>query len=151
MRFSCLIKLLVAALVASLVGYFIVAAINPQDVPAASLFATGMLLGALFGGILTALMHKPAAVATEETTSSNIYVGNLPFNAGQDDVKNLFSPYGEVIDIRLVRDRRSKRFKGYGFVEMDSAGAAAAIKQLDGADYAGRTLRVNEAKKKGEA
>jgi len=150
MRFSCFIKLLIAALVSSIVGYFILAAIDPQGVPAASLFATGMLLGALFGGILTALVHKPASATAEEPASSNIYVGNLPFNAGQDDVKNLFSPYGQVLDIRLVRDRRSKRFKGYGFVEMDSAGAKAAIEQLDGADYAGRTLRVNAAKRKGE-
>ncbi len=150
MRFSCFIKLLVAALAASLVGYFIVSAINPQSMPTASLFATGIILGTLFGGILTALVHKPATTTVDEAASSNIYVGNLPFNAGQDDVKNLFAPYGQVIDIRLVKDRRSKRFKGYGFVEMDSEGAKAAIKQLDGADYAGRTLRVNEAKRKGE-
>jgi hypothetical protein len=150
---SCFAKLFGASLIASLVGYFAVSALDPKSVPGASLFATGLLLGALFGGLLVALAPKPSETAVEEggeEASSNIYVGNLPFNAGADDVKNLFAPFGTVIDVRLVKDRRSKRFKGYCFVEMDAAGAHAAIAQLDGTDYAGRTLRVNEAKKKGE-
>jgi len=150
MSLSCFIKLFAAAIAASLVGYYVLSAMNPQGVPVASLFATGITLGTIFGGLLVALAPKSSAAAKVASSSSNLYVGNLPFNAGSDDVKNLFSPYGEVIDIRLVKDRRSKRFKGYGFVEMDAAGAESAIKQLDGADYAGRTLRVNEAKKKGE-
>jgi len=154
MSLSCFVKLFAAAIAASLVGYFVLSAINPQGVPAASLFATGIALGTIFGGLLVALVPKPSTSVSATTStsdeSSNIYVGNLPFNAGSDDVKNLFSPFGQVIDVRLVKDRRSKRFKGYGFVEMNAAGAKAAIQQLDGNDYAGRTLRVNEAKKKGE-
>ena len=50
----------------------------------------------------------------------------------------------------MVKDRRSRRPKGYGFVEMNTADARSAIKHLNGTDYAGRTLRVNEGKKKGE-
>jgi len=151
MSLSCFIKLFVVALAASLVGYYALSAISPQNVPAASLFATGITLGIIFGGLLVALAPKPSAARpAKKGESSNLYVGNLPFNAGVDDVKNLFAPFGEVIDVRLVKDRRSKRFKGYGFVEMDASGAIEAIKQLDGNDYAGRTLRVNEAKKKGE-
>lgn len=149
MSVSCFIKLFAVAMVASLAGYYVVAAVDPAGIPAASLFATGITLGTIFGGLLVALAPKPG-VAEAAATSSNIYVGNLPFNAGNDDVKNLFSPYGEIIDIRLVKDRRSKRFKGYGFVEMNVEGAKSAIQHLDGTDYAGRTLRVNEAKKKNE-
>jgi len=155
MSASCFVKLVVAAGVASLLGYGVLVAINPQGVPAASLFATGIMLGTMFGGLLAALAPKSSATTkatstSSDVSSSNIYVGNLPFNAGSDDVKNLFAPFGQVIDVRLVKDRRSKRFKGYGFVEMDTHGAEAAIKQLDGVDYAGRKLRVNEAKRKGE-
>jgi len=150
MSVSCFIKLFAAAIAASLVGYYILSAINPAGVPVASLFATGITLGTIFGGLLVALAPKSSADGQAERGTSNLYVGNLPFNAGSDDVKNLFAPFGEVIDVRLVKDRRSKRFKGYGFVEMDTVGAIEAIKQLDGNDYAGRTLRVNEAKKKGE-
>ncbi|MDQ6982360.1 MAG: RNA-binding protein [Mariprofundus sp.] len=149
MNLSCFMKLFAVAIAASLVGYYALSAINPMGVPAASLFATGITLGTILGGLLVALAPKPGASETV-TASSNIYVGNLPFNAGNDDVKNLFSPYGEIIDVRLVKDRRSKRFKGYGFVEMSVADAKSAIQHLDGTDYAGRTLRVNEAKKKGE-
>ena len=152
MSISCFVKLCLAGLVASFVGYYLLGAIDPQHVPAASLFATGILLGTIFGGLLVALAPKGGEQAAQaEDDSLNIYVGNLPFNAGDDDVKNLFAPFGTVIEVRLVKDRRSKRFKGYGFVEMDAHGARAAMKQLDGADYAGRTLRVNEAKKKGES
>lgn len=150
MSLSCFIKLFIVAIAASLVGYYVVSTINPLGVPVASLFATGIALGTIFGGLLVALVPKPSASKPAKSGSSNLYVGNLPFNAGMDDVKNLFAPFGEVIDVRLVKDRRSKRFKGYGFVEMDTAGALEAIKHLDGKDYAGRTLRVNEAKKKGE-
>jgi len=82
--------------------------------------------------------------------TSSIYVGNLPFNAGENEVRNLFAPFGDVIEVRMVKDRRSRRPKGYGFVEMATDDAQAAIKQLDGTEYAGRTLRINEAKKKDE-
>ncbi len=152
---SCFIKLLGVAFVLSLVGYYIGGALGFEGVPAASVLATGLLIGCTFGGLLVSMAaskctSSSAAVASSDGESSNIYVGNLPFNAGEDDVKNIFSPYGEVIAIRLVKDRRSKRFKGYGFVEMSVAGAKAAIENLDGTDYAGRTLRINEAKKKDE-
>jgi len=150
MSLSCFIKLFAAAVVASLLGFFAVFAIGPGAIPDASLFATGIIIGTIFGGMLVALYPSTETTSNNSSSTSNIYVGNLPFNAGQDDIKNIFSPYGEVIDIRMVKDRRSKRFKGYAFVEMVSAGAEAAIKQLNDTDYAGRTLRVNEAKKKDE-
>ena len=149
---SCLMKLLGVSVAVSLVGYLLGNMFGFENVPAGSVLATGLFIGTLFGGLLVALVPKAKGetgnTATKGGDSSNIYVGNLPFNAGEDDVKNIFSPYGEVLDIRLVKDRRSKRFKGYGFVEMPVSGAKAAIENLDGTDYAGRTLRINEAKKK---
>jgi len=153
MSFSCFIKLFAAALVLSLAGYYSAGPLGLGSSPVGSIFATGLLIGCLVGGFLALLAPKSAerSVSKAESATSNLYVGNLPFNAGQDDIKNLFAPYGEVIDIRMVKDRRSKRFKGYAFVEMNTGGANAAIKQLDGNDYAGRTLRVNEAQKKAEA
>ena len=147
----CLMKLLLAAVLLALVGYFAGTALDLSGMPVASVLAVGLLLGCVLGGLLVVLAPKSttsSASTSDGAESGNIYVGNLPFNAGEDDVKNIFSPYGEVIDIRLVKDRRSKRFKGYGFVEMSAAGAKAAIENLDGTDYAGRTLRINEAKKK---
>ena len=77
--------------------------------------------------------------------TQRIYVGNLPFTATQEQVEELFSPHGEVISVALPIDRDSGRPRGFGFVEMESDGAAAAIRALDGADFGGRNLRVNEA------
>ena len=150
MSFSCFVKLFAAAIAASLVGFFAVKAIGTGGLPAESLFATGITIGTLFGGLLVILYPASEGGSKDDSGTSSVYVGNLPFNAGESDVKNLFAPYGKVIEVRLVKDRRSRRPKGYGFVEMDSTEARSAIKHLNGTDYAGRTLRVNEGKKKGE-
>lgn len=80
---------------------------------------------------------------------SNIYVGNLSFNATEEDVTNLFAQYGDVNSVRLITDRYSGQSKGFGFVEMAEADSAtAAISDLDGKDFQGRNLRVNEAESK---
>jgi RNA recognition motif-containing protein len=150
MSFSCFVKLFAAAIAASLVGFFAVSAIGTGGLPAASLFATGITIGTIFGGLLVVLYPASQSGSKDASGTSSIYVGNLPFNAGESDVKNLFAPYGEVIEVRLVKDRRSRRPKGYGFVEMSTSDARSAIKHLNDTDYAGRTLRVNEGKKKGE-
>jgi len=78
--------------------------------------------------------------------SKRIYVGNLPFSATQDDVRQVFGAYGNVHSIHLVEDRETGRPRGFGFVEMDDADADAAISGLDGTDMGGRPLKVNEAR-----
>ncbi len=151
MSFSCFIKLFLAATVISILGNFAVQLLDLTSIPGPSLFASGLIIGTIFGGLLVAFYPTSESVSSSKAGgTSNIYVGNLPFNAGHDEIKNLFSPFGEVIDIRMVKDRRSKRFKGYAFVEMHSIHANAAINHLNDTDYAGRTLRVNEAKQKDE-
>lgn len=81
---------------------------------------------------------------------TRIYVGNLPFSASEDDVRSLFTEYGSVEDVSLVSDRETGRPRGFGFVEMDNQGANAAIQALDGLEYGGRNLRVNEARPREE-
>ena len=78
--------------------------------------------------------------------AKNIYVGNLPWSATEDEVRNAFATYGEVVSVRLVEDRETGRPRGFGFVEMEDAGADKAIEALDGSDFGGRTLKVNEAR-----
>lgn len=75
-----------------------------------------------------------------------IYIGNLPFSATEDEVRELFAKHGEVVSVNLIMDRETGRIRGFGFVEMDDADAAAAISALDGTDMDGRNLRVNEAR-----
>ena len=77
----------------------------------------------------------------------NIYVGNLAFNANEEEVRSLFEPYGQVDRVQLITDRDTGQPRGFGFVEMpDDAQAEAAINALNGAAAFGRTLSVNEAR-----
>jgi RNA recognition motif-containing protein len=78
-----------------------------------------------------------------------IYLGNLPISVSEDDVKDLFGQYGEVASVSLITDRETGRPLGFGFVEMEPEAAAKAIEALDGTDFGGRTLRVNEARDRG--
>lgn len=75
-----------------------------------------------------------------------IYVGNLPFSSSEDELRALFTRHGSVDSVSVVTDRETGRPRGFAFVEMADANAAAdAIKALDGTQLGGRALRVNEA------
>ncbi len=77
----------------------------------------------------------------------SIYVGNLSFDAAQDDLHQVFTEYGSVKSVKLPTDRETGRVRGFAFVEMSSeAEEAAAIEALDGAEWMGRTLKVNKAR-----
>ncbi|NLO80948.1 MAG: RNA-binding protein [Xanthomonadaceae bacterium] len=75
----------------------------------------------------------------------SIYVGNLPYSASEDEVRELFAPFGPVESVRLMTDRETGRPRGFGFVRMSAADADAAIQALDGQPFGGRNLRINEA------
>src|SRR5499425_3618096 len=80
-----------------------------------------------------------------------IYLGNLAFTVTEQDVRELFAPYGVVDRINLLTDRETGRPRGFGFVEMaDDRAAQAAIAGLHGKEVAGRTLNVNEARQREE-
>lgn len=75
-----------------------------------------------------------------------MYVGNLPFDTNDQDLRTLFGEYGQVTDVHLPSDRETGRPRGFAFVTMDSKEAMEqAIKALDGQDFQGRNLRINEA------
>jgi RNA recognition motif-containing protein len=74
-----------------------------------------------------------------------IYVGNLPFSATETQVKDLFGKHGNVQSVSLIMDRDTGRPRGFGFVEIEDSGLAAALKALDGFEMDGRALKVNEA------
>ena len=76
---------------------------------------------------------------------TKMYVGNLPFEATEEAVRALFSAHGVVEKLSLIMDRDSGRPKGFGFVEMSNADASRAMQALNGADFEGRPLKVNEA------
>ncbi|MDA8164054.1 MAG: RNA-binding protein [Desulfobacteraceae bacterium] len=80
-----------------------------------------------------------------------IYVGNLPFSSSEADIRDLFSRHGVVYSVKMIHDRETGRPRGYGFVAMDESAAQAAIQALDGQIFGGRSLRVNEARRKNSA
>ncbi|NLZ67844.1 MAG: RNA-binding protein [Spirochaetales bacterium] len=78
--------------------------------------------------------------------AKNIYVGNISFKTTEDGLKDFFTQYGEVVRVKIVKDRETNRSQGYGFVEMsDDDAATAAITALNGKELDGRALRINEA------
>ncbi len=80
--------------------------------------------------------------------SMTLYVGNLPFSASQDEIQDLFAAHGDVVSVKLMMDRETGRPRGFGFVEMENDGAQAAMAALNGAQFQGRALRVNEAEQR---
>ena len=76
----------------------------------------------------------------------NIYVGNLPFTTKSADLEELFARFGDVESAAVITDRETGRSRGFGFVEMADDAATKAIQELDGSDFAGRRLTVNQAR-----
>lgn len=81
--------------------------------------------------------------------SNKIYVGNINYTTTENSLSSLFSQYGEVLSVNIIKDRFTDQSKGFGFIEMENSEAAVnAIGDLNGKELDGRTLRVNEAENK---
>lgn len=78
-----------------------------------------------------------------------LYVGNLPSSADEESVRALFATFGTVQSLSLVNDRQTGTPRGFGFVEMSTDDAAKAIRGLDGQNFGGRPLKVNESQERG--
>src|SRR6188508_3367887 len=79
----------------------------------------------------------------------NIYVANVPFKASQEDLKGLFEEYGEVTSAKIILDKDTQKSRGFAFVEMpDDSEANAAVDALNGYNFLGKELVVNEARPK---
>ncbi|KLV07760.1 RNA-binding protein [Photobacterium aquae] len=109
-------------------------------------FALGAFCTAL---ILPLIPGLPLGDTDQEesgkTASRTLYVGNLPYRANESEVKQLFAQYGEVFAVRLMKDKRTGKRRGFGFVVMNSNDAEMAIEQLNNKEYGQRTLKVREA------
>jgi len=78
--------------------------------------------------------------------AQKLYVGNLPFSATEDELRGLFSQYGQVHSVQIVADRETGRPRGFAFVEMRDADARKAIQELSEREIDGRKLNINEAR-----
>jgi hypothetical protein len=106
----------------------------------------GLLVGHFVG---TSVTTAPATAAVNNRQNPNevttLYVGNLSFHTSKYDLYNLFKQYGKVHSSRIMFDKVTRKSRGFGFVEMNSKDAEMAIEALDGRDFSGRNIRVNEA------
>ncbi len=96
-------------------------------------------------------MFAPVRKDRKEGTLKNIFVGNLSFNTSEDELRQLFEPYGQVDRVSILTDRETGRSRGFGFVEMaNSEEGEKAIAGLNGSQFGGRAINVNEARPKAE-
>ncbi|QSX33498.1 RNA-binding protein [Shewanella avicenniae] len=137
-------SLLVVALIAAL-GALAIAFLAPA-LPAYIAFVIGALASALVFVALPTTSNSGAVTAEVAGPMTTLYVGNLPYRANEAEVKTLFEQYGAVNSVRLVRDRKTGRRKGFGFVEITEDGAKKALSKLNDAIFQERTLKVREAK-----
>ena len=123
-------------------------------VPFISVFTTGVAfaLGALITGVILSL--QKTAVSSEEPSSveelTTLYIGNLNYKVNENAIKAHFEQYGYVDSVRLMKDRKTGRRKGFGFVEVDAGSADKMITKLNDSTFEERTLRVRLAKEKSE-
>lgn len=118
-----------------------------------------VVIGVLLSGILVPVLMdvKGRALETATTTPSvvdyngettTLYVGNLPYRANEDAVKELFQRFGVVVNVRLMKDRQTGRRRGFGFVEVAAKDGSKMIQKLNDFNFQERTLKVREAKER---
>ncbi|CAM4444506.1 RNA recognition motif domain-containing protein [Vibrio agarivorans] len=107
-------------------------------------------LAFLIGVFVTALLVNFAGPSTsavnesddDDINTTTLYVGNLPYKANEGHVRDLFAEYGNVVNVRLMKDKRTRKRRGFGFVVVDSASADSMIEELNEYVYMERTLKV---------
>ncbi|ARR48186.1 TPA: RNA recognition motif domain-containing protein [Photobacterium damselae] len=133
-------QILITIIAIAVVGALI---FNAIAIPAALAFAIGTIISGLT--VLFMLEGKVQPAPSLNNASKTLYVGNLPYRANESDVKELFSEYGEVFAVRLMKDKRTGKRRGFGFVVMASQEAELAVDKLNNKEYGQRTLKVREA------
>ncbi|MEW7867462.1 RNA recognition motif domain-containing protein [Aeromonas diversa] len=149
--YPLLLQAAVCALILALIGYLVAQALHFQ-LEAEVIFALGLAVG---GFIVPLLLQRKRTQAPD--TPSNLsgetrtlYVGNLPYRANEAAVRELFAQHGQVVSVRLMKDKVTGKRRGFGFVEMPVADAERAVAALNDQEYQQRTLKVREANEKKE-
>jgi hypothetical protein len=142
--FPQFVKSIVFALILAVIAYFLFPVLGLGEAAPQKLFVLTLALGVLLGGVLTNLQFSAPAAAGKGSGKVTIFVGNLAFKATPPDLERLFSPYGTVHSVRIMKDRATRRPRGFAFVEIDASQANRAIKDLEGKEFLGRNLRVSE-------
>tara|TARA_R110002126_G_scaffold43555_28_gene124994 strand:- start:12654 stop:13127 length:474 start_codon:yes stop_codon:yes gene_type:complete len=117
-----------------------------------------VVIGVLLAGVLVPILVDVKGAAGQQTDvsvafsgeTSTLYVGNLPYRANEDAVRELFENYGAVKNVRLMKDRQTGRRRGFGFIEVAAKDASKMINKLNDFEFQERTLKVREAKERQE-
>lgn len=145
---SPLILSLIFSVIIATILYF---AIPPEMLTANVAAAIGLLAGGiLIPVIINVVTSVPSETFSSSSSTTTLYVGNLPYGANEEAVSTHFSEQGNVVSVRLMKDRRTGKRKGYGFVEVESNNAESIIKNLNDSEFQERTLKVRLAKDKTE-
>lgn len=145
--FAQVLRSLVIAVLVAVAGYLVYPLLGLDAASGKKVFVLTLSIGTFLGGVLNAFSFRlgsDAAPVEESGENMTIFVGNLAFKASQNELRDLFAPFGTVHSVRIMKDRATRRPRGFAFVEMDCNHAPRAIKKLDGYEFLGRKLRVNE-------
>jgi hypothetical protein len=136
---------------------YLVLMLTPDIALSASVLVT---VGVVLGGVLVPILVEvkgatiastgspAAAKANYDGETATLYVGNLPYRANEDAVRELFQKFGVVVNVRLMKDRQTGRRRGFGFVEVAAKDANKMIQKLNDFAFQERTLKVREAKER---
>ena len=134
-----LIRGLILAVVISLVGYYVYPTMGLLETNTAIIFSAGMLVASIVMLLLSSLYTD------KKIRTMTLYVGNLAFKTGEGSLRELFGQYGQVQSVRIMKDRLTRKPRGFAFVEIERSAGRAASKHLDGYEFNGRVLKVNNA------
>ena len=134
-----LIRGLIVAIVITLIAYFVYPTLGLLETNTGIIFTAGILIGSLVMLLLSSLYTD------KKIRTMTLYVGNLAFKTGEGALRELFGQYGQVQSVRIMKDRLTRKPRGFAFVEIERSAGRAASKHLDGYEFNGRILKVNNA------
>jgi RNA recognition motif-containing protein len=143
------ISTVVIAAILAIIAFFVFSTISATP----AIIAVFVFVSAFIAPLVSSSADKTQA--SSSSTSSNddlktLYVGNLPYRANEAAVRDLFANYGNVVSVRLMKDKHTGKRRGFGFVEMSANDLDKAIEALNDTEFQQRTLKVREAKDRPE-
>lgn len=140
----------------AIIVYMVLLLIPDLALSASVLVTIGVVLGGVLvpvlvevkGASINSTGSPTAAKTNYEGETATLYVGNLPYRANEDAVRELFQKFGVVVNVRLMKDRQTGRRRGFGFVEVAAKDANKMIQKLNDFAFQERTLKVREAKER---
>ena len=134
-----LIRGLIVTIVITLIAYYVYPSLGLLETNTGVIFTAGVLIGSLVMLLLASLYTD------KKIRTMTLYVGNLAFKTGEGALRELFGQYGQVQSVRIMKDRLTRKPRGFAFVEIERSAGRAASKHLDGYEFNGRILKVNNA------